>query len=253
MSTAPRQDVGLRPTRCLCGAREVRPLGSKDGRPVGACRACGLVRTCGVPARYSRLYTVGDRYHSGRYGHVAYRERYAHDEAVADLRWPKLMAHLRLLDVGCANGAFVAYAARQGMAAEGLEPNPAMAAWAHEQCGRTIHLSWSSVRGRFDVITYHDVIEHLRDPARELRRARRQLRRGGLLVLDTPDADDPGFKRLGLGWHHMKPQEHLWFFTELHLRALTERSGFDVDQVDRPIPGKLVLYARRRSGHLDPA
>jgi 2-polyprenyl-3-methyl-5-hydroxy-6-metoxy-1,4-benzoquinol methylase len=244
MSTAPREDVGLRPTRCLCGACDVRALGCKDGRPVGACRACGLVRTCGVPARYSRLYTVGERYHSGRDGHVSYRDRFAHDSTVADLRWPKLMGHLRLLDVGCANGAFVDHAARQGMAAEGLEPNPAMAAWARQQCGRTIHLSWSTVHGRFDVITYHDVIEHVRDPARELRRARRHLRRGGLLVLDTPDADDPGFSRLGLSWHHMKPREHLWFFAEEHLLRLVGAAGFHVESVDRPIPGKLVLYAR---------
>jgi SAM-dependent methyltransferase len=222
----------------------VRPLGRKDGRRVGACRACGLVRTCDVPADYSRLYTSGDRYHSGRNGHVAYRDRYAHDEAVAALRWPKLMERLRLLDVGCANGAFVAYAASRGMAAEGLEPNPGMAAWARKRCGLPIHCSWTSVRGRFDVVTYHDVIEHVRDPARELRRARRHLAAGGLLVLDTPDADDPRFSRLRLFWHHMKPREHLWFFTEAHVGSVLRAAGFHVEGVDRPIPGKLVVYAR---------
>jgi hypothetical protein len=43
----------------------------------------------------------------------------------------------------------------------------------------------------------------------------------------------------------MKPQEHLWFFTERHLRDVVERAGFGIDQVDRPIEGKIVIYARR--------
>ena len=192
------------------------------------------------------LYTQGDRYHAGRAGHVPYRDRFAHDGSVAALRWPRLVAHLRLLDVGCANGAFVSYAAASGFAAEGLEPNPAMAAWAQQSCGRPVHRSWATVRGPFDVITCHDVIEHVRDPQRELLRLRRHLRPGGLLVIDTPDADDPRFARLGLDWHHMKPQEHLWFFAERHLRPLIERAGLEVEEVDRPIEGKLVLYLRRR-------
>jgi 2-polyprenyl-3-methyl-5-hydroxy-6-metoxy-1,4-benzoquinol methylase len=100
------------------------------------------------------------------------------------------------------------------------------------------------VTGQFDIITYHDVIEHLVDPLDELTRIRRFLRTSGTLVIDTPDADDPRFADLCLSWHHMKPLEHLWFFTERHLRWLTERAGFHVDLVDRPIAGKIVLYAR---------
>ena len=234
----------LLPSRCLCGTVAVDVLGSKDARPVGRCVRCGLIRTCSVPDDYMTLYRSGDRYHSERPGHVPYRERFDHDRAIAALRWPRLLSHVRLLDVGCANGAFVRHAADQGLAAEGLEPNPGMAAWAHERCARPIHRSWDTVRGKFDIITYHDVIEHVPDPPRELRRLRRFLRSGGLLVIDTPDADDVRFRRLGLEWHHMKPQEHLWFFSEAHLRQLVEHAGFAVAHVDRPIEGKIVLYAR---------
>jgi 2-polyprenyl-3-methyl-5-hydroxy-6-metoxy-1,4-benzoquinol methylase len=102
--------------------------------------------------------------------------------------------------------------------------------------------SWL-VRGRFDIITYYDVIEHVRGPLSELRRVRRYLRDGGLIVIDTPDADEPRFEELSLEWHHMKPQEHLWFFTERHLRRLARRAGFAIDDVERPIQGKIVLYA----------
>ena len=235
----------LIPSRCLCGSADVDVLGVRDARPVGRCTRCGLVRTCRVPDDYLTLYTAGDRYHSGRDGHVPYRDRFEHDRSIAALRWPRLLSRIRLLDVGCANGAFVRHAAEQGVAAEGFEINPGMAAWAHAHCGCPIHVSWDTVRGPFDVITYHDVIEHVPDPRRELRLVRRLLGPRGLLVVDTPDAEDPRFARLGLGWHHMKPQEHLWFFTERHLRDLAECAGFTVERVDRPIEGKIVLYARR--------
>jgi len=235
----------LIPSRCLCGAVAVSPVGAKDGRPVGRCARCGLLRTCSVPEDYLTLYTSGDVYHAGRPGHVPYRDRFDHDRTIAALRWPKLLSEMRLLDVGCANGAFVRHAAEQGVSAEGVEINPGMAAWARDHCDRPIHRSWDTVRGPFDVITYHDVIEHVVNPVAELTRAREFLRPGGLIVIDTPDADDPRFERLGLSWHHMKPQEHLWFFSERHLRGVIERAGFRIDQVDRPIEGKIVMYARR--------
>jgi SAM-dependent methyltransferase len=245
--------VTLIPSRCVCGEARVDVIGAKDARPVGRCRRCSLIRTCGVPDDYMSLYVEGDRYHSGRAGHLPYRDRYEHDQAIAALRWPRLLSHLRLLDVGCANGAFVRQTALQGVSVEGLEPNPGMAKWAAERCGRPVHQSWTTVRGRFDIVTYHDVIEHVQDPLSELRRVRRYLRPEGLLVVDTPDADDPRFGELTLGWHHMKPQEHLWFFTERHLRWLAGRAGFTVDDIDRPIQGKIVMYARARRAPHAPA
>ena len=233
----------LQPTRCLCGAETVQPIGVKDERPVGRCVTCALVRTCGVPPDYEALYKEGDRYHGERPGHVHYRDRSEHDDEIADQRWPRLMAHMRLLDVGCANGAFVRYAAAHGMEAEGLEPNPRMAAWAGQRCGRPVHGSWATVKGPFDIDLSRRDRAHSRSGRRTAPRPIVPPRRG-MLVVDTPDADDPRFARLGLAWHHMKPVEHMWFFTERHLRWLVARAGYVVLQIDRPIPRKIVLYGR---------
>jgi SAM-dependent methyltransferase len=109
-----------------------------------------------------------------------------------------------------------------------------------------IHQNWLDVRGRFDIITYHDVIEHVQDPTAELLRLHRYLRPEGLLVLDTPDADDREFAERGLDWHHLKPIEHLWYFTERSLGTLLSKTGYLIEQIDRPIPGKIVAYSRRQ-------
>lgn len=240
----------MRLTTCFCGSnpKDITLIGRRDERQVGKCTHCGLVRTMEVLEDYSALYTDGDTYHHQREGHIAYTARAEHDYGIAALRWKKLSGLWvgpRFLDVGCANGAFVKYAAEQGMESEGLEPNPHMAKWAAEYSARPIHTTWDSVKGRFDVVTYHDVIEHVEYPVEMLLEIRANvLRPDGLLVLDTPDADDPRFAALGVEWHHMKPLEHLYFYTEQSLNRLLERTGFTVIKVDRPIQGKIVVYAR---------
>lgn len=229
----------------MCGALDVEVLGEKDGRSVGKCKACELIRTLVVPEDYSELYTVGDTYHAGREGHTPYRDRFDHDYGVAEsrLRVLERFQNPRLLDVGCANGAFVEAAWRWGYDSEGFELNPSIAGWAANKVHRPIHTSWDTVVGPFDVISLHDVIEHMPQPQQELERLRELLTWDGFLVVDTPDighwADDP------MKSHHVKPQEHLWLLAERHLTELLVRSGFHKPRYDRPLPGKIVAYARR--------
>lgn len=232
---------------CVCGVTEIEVVGTKHDRTVGKCISCGLIRTLDPPADYEKLYTEGERYHKERIGHIPYRERYLHDLEVASQRWAKLMLRYRVLDIGCANGGFLMYAKRSGAIAEGVEVNPAMAEWARNHTGCVIHESLEAVSGPFDLVTLHDVIEHFRYPDLMLERIRDLVKVGGQLIVDTPDADDPRFAELGMDWHHMKPQEHLWFFNEWSLRRLLNQAAFTIEQVDRPIQGKIVAYARRTS------
>lgn len=235
--------------KCICGASETVPFGEKNGGKVATCVNCGLVRRVEYdPAAIEQLYTEGTYYHDQlqkEVGHEPYSDRYWHDYSVAAMRFPQLLREYRLLDVGCANGAFIAYARAQGMRASGLELNERMAQEAHERSGCPVHTSWTTVRGEFDVITYLDVIEHVPDPQAEIDRAASFLAPGGILVLDTPDADHEDFKRLGLAWHHMRPEQHIHYFREQDLRRLVNLAGLDVTCVSRPIPGKVVAYCRR--------
>jgi SAM-dependent methyltransferase len=220
--------------KCFCNATETRPF----AEGIDECASCGTLRT-EPRAGYATKYTEGTDYHLNRA--VPYTERFEHDQAVAALRLPKLLANLRVLDVGCANGGFIAQAAAQGFSAEGLEPNPTMARFAAKQTGCLIHLDWSSVHGWFDLLTYHDVIEHLPNPVGEVLDAiRTHLRPGGLLILDTPDRD-----QLDTSPHHIRLDEHVWYFSAASLSLLIRLCGLELLSIDYPIPGKIVAYARR--------
>jgi SAM-dependent methyltransferase len=237
-------------TSCLCSAQDAtaEPLGSKDGRTVVRCRVCRLVRTLERAADYETLYTEGNRYHVERAGHIPYRTRFDHDRAIGVSRLRKFSGRSRWLDVGCANGGFMAAAKDMGYEVEGLELNPAMAAWAERETGCKVHTSWNQVaeRHRYDVVSYHDVFEHVADPRRELTEITAfGLKRGGTLILDVPDIHDTTHPKHGMDSHHIKPLEHLWFYDEGNLKQLLAGFRFSTfNGVDRPIPGKLVIYAR---------
>lgn len=235
---------------CLCGETfPVTPLGQKNGFTVAECEICGTLRRLEYDPEYTKLYTEGDYYHNAlqlEVGHETYAERFDHDLGVARSRLHKLHGQSRLLDVGCANGAFLQGAKDAGYNVWGLELNPAMARAAAERVDCPVYTDWTDLRWfSFDVITYHDVIEHVEDPQAEIRRAAEHLYYGGLLVMDTPDFDDPRWQELGMEYHHVRPEQHLWYFTERTFVPLFKKAGLTVTHVDRPIPGKLVVYARR--------
>ena len=220
--------------RCVCGRTGYREV-ERFGIRVGLCE-CGTGRqlTEKTEAEYFRQY-LGE-YHNSESRHdgcVPYRERYEHDRSVAGIRWRRYGVILgdriaqidTALDVGVGNGAFVDFLAAQGVAASGVDPDPPATRNVMQGTVRDIDRV-------FDLVTYHDVLEHIVDPAAELAAARRI---GRLLIVDVPDVFD------GHGDHHYKA-EHLWYFSQRSLAGLAEQAGFRVLATDKPIPGKTVLF-----------
>jgi hypothetical protein len=231
--------------RCLCGSagpfREfAAPL---TGLPVAGCQHCGTLHQITTETRAAIEEQYEGAYHANAERHpgcVPYRDRYAHDLHVAQVRWAHYRSildgqlevpHFRALDVGAANGAFVDYLRRLELPALGVDPDPTMTRDAVQ------HGTIDDVDGEFSLLTYHDVLEHLVDPLAELERARARLCSRGVIVVDVPDVFAPA----GVGDHHFK-REHLWFFTDEALHELLRRSGFRPWVVDRPVPGKIVAY-----------
>lgn len=176
-------------------------------------------------------------------------ERFAEHCLAAESRlralWELLPARRErraLLDVGAGTGAFVHTARRHGFDATGLEPNAAIVDAARERGIPVVRGSWRKARGRHDVITVHDVIEHLTDPLACLRHLRRCLAPDGLLVLETPEWTP----ERTVDWKHFRPREHVCLYSEAALRELVRRSGLETVRVTRPVADKLALNAQVR-------
>jgi len=104
----------------------------------------------------------------------------------------------RLLDVGCAYGAFLRQAARTGtFELYGTDISAHAVDVAGQRLGEAAKLQVGGLfdstfePGFFDVVTLFDVIEHIEDQDAAFARIRELLRPSGLLALTVPVYDGP--------------------------------------------------------------
>ena len=135
-----------------------------------------------------------------------------------------------LLDVGAYIGVFVEAAAKAGWNAYGIEPSEWAVQEARERRLNVLHGTQHSAALQncaFDVITMWDVIEHVDDPAGEIKKSWELLKPGGWLVLHTMDSDSLMAKLMGSRWPWLMDM-HLYYFSQQTLADMLEKHGFEV-------------------------
>lgn len=125
-----------------------------------------------------------------------------------------------LLDVGIGDGAFLRRADefKAWLAASGCDVNPAGVAWLVERG----QLSGFEVPASFDMVTFWDSLEHIRDPRPALAAAR-QVAIVSLPIFTSAEH--------AIASKHFKPLEHFWYFTRHGFCQFAEQEGFDVVDV----------------------
>lgn len=147
----------------------------------------------------------------------------------------------RVLDIGAGHGWFLEAVVRAGARAEGVEPDEQIADSARAKGLRVTTGYFPEAvppAARFDVICFHDVLEHIQDVAGALAACRERLGPGGLLVVSAPDAKGALFRiaRLLAVFGFQGPHERLWqrgfpsphvsYFDRTTLGRLALRNGF---------------------------
>lgn len=159
---------------------------------------------------------------------------------------PKPNLGQRLLDVGCGNGKFLAFATELGWQSEGVDFDANAVQVAREQGLVAHHGSIDTLRDRseyYDVITLSHVIEHVHDPVTMLSRCRSLLKPGGLLWLETPNLTSAGYARYGQFWRGLEPPRHLALFTWSSMHNALVQAGFSETQVAPPRSSKQIFAA----------
>ena len=147
----------------------------------------------------------------------------------------------RLLDLGCGLGGYSKRLAERGfevvafdVAAEYVERARTLGVDARHYDGERLPLEDGSV----DTVFLLEVIEHLEDPARLLREARRVARRNVLVT--TPNCTQ-SFDPVPVEFSHMLDVDHRQFFTEASLRELLDGVfGSSVVEQTHPIDRNLA-------------
>ncbi|MBI1198420.1 MAG: methyltransferase domain-containing protein [Phenylobacterium sp.] len=149
---------------------------------------------------------------------------------LTDNRYLSDMPPGRLLDVGCGTGAYVAWMAREGWDAHGIDFDADAVATARRYPGVDARVgdlaSQKYPDDHFDAVVLSNVIEHLLDPQGVFDECRRILAPGGRLVMITPNVDALGHKLFGPDWRGLEPPRHLFLFPGDVLEKMGRKAGF---------------------------
>lgn len=229
---------------CGAGLAEQRELGHKEGARFVRCASCDLMFVNPRPTRDwlsrryayygSRLFTVPEKLESdfapGRY-----------DGEIALLRG----RHGRLLDVGCATGAFVAAARDAGFDARGIDLSAESTRHGRERHGLALEAGDLTERaypaGSFEVVTLWATLEHLPEPGAFLTEAHRLLAPGGVVAFSVPNHLSLTQRLLGFRDRYVGI-DHLNYFTAATSSRLLARFGFRVARVRTDKCNPIVIW-----------
>ncbi len=236
-------------SRAAAEACEVQTAGSKGKlNPPGGCQLCGQAKLDYFPigsknqfwlCHDCQLYQYGQLVDVEAYQwdyHAPYVKQQQRKSRTAAYRLGRLAAVMdarqpTILEVGCSIGSTLQAAQRIGWKAVGLDVDASVV----EACQRAgldalqydgAHIPFEN--DNFDAIVSWHVIEHVSDVRATLQEWYRVLRPGGIVVLETPDANCPKVKRRGASYEKFWAAEHTYTFTANNMARFAEQAGFEV-------------------------
>lgn len=140
---------------------------------------------------------------------------------------------ISILDVGSGLGVFPYKIKEAGWDCTALDPDPRAVEHARNVVGVKAVLGdfmEISNLGRFDVITFNKVLEHVEDPVSMLAKSASFLNQGGFVYVEVPDGEaaiqeGPGREEFFI--------DHLHVFSPASLALLVTRAGFGLRALER--------------------
>ncbi|MBT5559406.1 MAG: class I SAM-dependent methyltransferase [Proteobacteria bacterium] len=161
-----------------------------------------------------------------------------------------------LLDLGCGDGDFLRVASTCGWEAIGVDPDPSAVKTAVKRGFQAYVGGIDFFEGQsclFDAIQLSHVIEHLHHPQDVLDTCLRLLKPGGMIWIETPNAESPSLRLWGKHWRAFEAPRHLQLFTHSSLISALSAAGFESieDGACNPFANSFICRASyaMRLGH----
>lgn len=209
------------------------------------CRSCGLMRTSPRPAPDSIGFYYPDNY--GPYVGTRVKDTPKSTSVIKKIFRPLFrrvfnfnvtplpnMVPGRLLEIGCASGAFLHRMSGQGWQVQGIEFSE-KAAQAAAQLGYRVHAGPLETAPQpdapFDLIVGWMVLEHLHDPVAGLQMLREWAKPGAWLVLSVPNAGSLEFRIFREKWYALQLPTHLHHFTPGTIEKVLSIGGWQLQKI----------------------
>jgi dolichol-phosphate mannosyltransferase len=228
-------------TECpLCEDTSTLFFCKKNGYDIFKCKTCQLLFIYPLP---KSIEVYDESYFSGAEKGFGYINYDADKEPMIPIFNKYLdilnkigMKKGKLLDIGAATGFFMNLAQKRGFDVVGVELSDFAAKKGREKGLNVITgdlISQKFPSEQYDVVTIFDVIEHVPNPKELIIEVKRILKKGGVIVMNTPDAGSFWARVWGKNWQLIVPPEHVNYFNIKNLSNYLSKNGFEVKLVSK--------------------
>jgi len=150
----------------------------------------------------------------------------------------------KAIDIGCGNGKFMRTMNFLGWKFEGVEFNPVAVKACRSVGLKVFHGDLHAAafeNNSLDLITARQVIEHIPDPDNFMREIDRILKKGGRLVIETPNSKALGKRWFGTYWFANEVPRHLVLYCSTNLHMLARRHGLRLVDAKMFTSPKIIL------------
>lgn len=144
---------------------------------------------------------------------------------------PKEIKGGKILDVGCGVGDTLVLLKELGWETYGMDIDAKAVMIAKKRGVDHVRVGFyqdiiSYPDNYFDAVRLYHVIEHLDNPLRCLRLVNKKLKKGGQLIIGTPNAKSFLSHLFGTYWYNLDAPRHLVLFSPITLEQAVKRTGF---------------------------
>ena len=165
---------------------------------------------------------------------------------------------VKILDIGCGTGEFLARMRKMGYDCSGVEPNEKARAFAERKHSLPVYNIIKAKEletGTYDCITLWHVLEHMHDLNETVSALKGLLKPTGKIILALPNPESWDAKYYKQFWAAYDLPRHLYHFSARNISDLATRFGL---QVEKTLPQYLdafyisLLSEKYKSGKKDP-
>jgi 2-polyprenyl-3-methyl-5-hydroxy-6-metoxy-1,4-benzoquinol methylase len=166
-------------------------------------------------------------------------------KAFKEIALPK-KKYINLLDIGSGLGIFPHAVKKAGWNCVATDPDKRSIEHIQKKVGinRVIHGDFMKIKsfGKYDIITFNKVLEHVEDPGQMLSKAKDYLEKDGFVYIEVPDAEKASKQGKDREEFFI---DHLHVFSLLSLKFLCQNKGFKNTKINRILEpsGKFTLFA----------
>ena len=214
----------------VCKKMDYKFFFKKENLRLIKCMHCGLIRFDNIP----QVFDIKNYYY---YKNKVTKKQQDLYNPITTKRYNNLLIKLQsfrknnaVFDIGCGAGQFLSVAKKMNWQAKGVEISP----YAVKVC-KDFNLDVSCQdflqakiqHNYYDIVTMFEVLEHLTQPREYLLKANKILRKGGVIIITTPNFNCLTRILLRERWRLIH-KEHLFYFTPASFKKLIHDTNFKV-------------------------